>query len=40
MVTLKTLLTYVLNSFLNNIHLVKENVPTVKKMFAPILVLP
>ena len=31
MITLKTLLRNVLESFLNNIHLVKENVPIVKK---------
>ena len=36
MVTLKTLLTNVLKSLLNNIHLVKENIPTKeKKAFAP-----
>ena len=31
MVTLKTLLTNLLKKFLNNVHLVKENVPKVEK---------
>ena len=39
MVTLKTLLTNV-KKFLNNIHLVKENVPTVEKKKRLLLVLP
>ena len=39
MFTLKFLLTSVLKSFLNNIHLVKENVPTVEKKRL-LLVLP
>ena len=41
MVTLKTLLTNVLKSkiflmFLNNVHLVKENVPTVEKSVSSV----
>ena len=39
MVTLKTLLTNVLKKFLNNIHFVKENIPTVEKKHL-LLVLP
>ena len=31
MITFKTLLTNVLKSLLNNVHLVKETVPTVEK---------